>query len=67
MNKKKNKYFFIAKPHLKHLLFLFYFLVSLGENYIQDFFENENNLATPFSIVIFIFYQNFYLLYHFNC
>ena len=48
MNKKKNKYFFIAKPHLKHLLFLFYFLVSLGENYIQDFLENENNLATPF-------------------
>ena len=48
MNKKKNKYFFIAKPHLKHLLFLLYFLVSLGENYIQDFLENENNLATPF-------------------
>ena len=48
MNEKKNKYFFIAKPHLKHLLFLFYFLVSLVENYIQDFLENENNLATPF-------------------
>ena len=48
MNKEKNKYCFITKPHLKHLLFLFYFLVSLGENYIQDFFENENNLATPF-------------------
>ena len=45
---KKNKYCFIAKPHLKHLLFLFYFLVSLAENIIQDFFDNENNLATPF-------------------
>ena len=48
MNKEKNKYCFITKPHLKHLLFLLFFLVSLVENFIQDFLEKENNLAIPF-------------------
>ena len=49
MKKTKNKrYFLIEKPNLKHLLFLFYFFISLGEYTLEDVFKSETNLATPF-------------------
>lgn len=48
MDNKKKKYFFIAKPHLKHLLFLFFFVISIAKNVIQDTFSNANNLSSPF-------------------
>ena len=48
MNNVKNKYFFFDKPHLKHLLFLFFFLISIAKNLINDSFDNADNLATPF-------------------
>ena len=48
MAKKKNKYFFFEKPHLNHILFLLYFLISLAENSIGDIFETTNNISTPF-------------------
>ena len=45
---KNNKYFFIVKPNLKHLLFLLYFFISLGEYLFEDIFDSESNIATPF-------------------
>ena len=49
MKKTKNKrYFLIEKRNLKHLLFLFYFFISLGEYTLEDVFKSETNLATPF-------------------
>ena len=49
MVNKKNKYFFIEKPHLKHLLFIFYFIVAFALHFANDFImEKISNLSTPF-------------------
>ena len=48
MDSKKKKYFFVEKPHLKHLLFLFFFIISIAKNAIQDTFSKTNNLSSPF-------------------
>ena len=48
MDSKKKKYFFVEKPHLKHFLFLFFFIISIAKNAIQDTFSKTNNLSSPF-------------------
>ena len=47
-NFKKNKYCFCPRLEFKHLLFLFFFLVSLIKKAAQTFFENEQKLAVDF-------------------
>ena len=47
MNLNKKKYLLFPKPHLKHLLFLFYFVSSVIKQTILKNFKDEDNLAIP--------------------
>ena len=54
MNKKK-KYFLFPKPHLNHLLFLFYFVSSIVKQYIFIGIKKEENLSIPiFKLYIYV-------------
>ena len=46
MNKKK-QYCLFPKPHLNHLLFLFYFVSSIVKQYIFIGIKKEENLSIP--------------------
>ena len=48
MKDNKKKYFFIPKPHLKHLSFLFFFVIAIAKDLIQDTIEESNSLSYPF-------------------
>lgn len=48
MNSKKKKYFLFPKPHLKHLLFLFFFISSFAKKFVQIFLEGKESLALEF-------------------
>ena len=44
----KKKYFFFPKLHLKHLLFLFFFITSFIKKGIQIYYENNQELEIEF-------------------
>ena len=48
MNSKKTKYILFPKPHLNHLLFLFYFISSVVKQGILKDFKGKDNLSIPF-------------------
>ena len=43
----EKKYFLFPKPHLNHLLFLFYFISSIIKQYIFKGIKEEDNLSIP--------------------
>ena len=54
MNKKK-QYCLFPKPHLNHLLFLFYFVSSIVKQYIFIGIKKEENLSIPiFKLYIYV-------------
>ena len=48
MEEKKKKYLFFTTPHLKHLLFLFFFIAACFKKGIQIFFENNQRIEIEF-------------------
>jgi len=48
MYKEKKKYFLFPKLYSKHLLFLYFFIISCFKRGIQIFFEKEQKLAIEF-------------------
>ena len=69
MDPEKKKYFFFPKPHLNHLLFLLFFVISILKKYVNTFFPQNPkipleflelyiyNLSDFFSIIPFIILQ----------
>lgn len=47
MNSKKRKYLLFPKPHLNHLLFLFYFISSVIKQSLLKDIKEKDNLSIP--------------------
>ena len=46
--KKQKKYFFFPKLQLRHLLFLFFFIISFIKKGTQIYFEKNQRIAIEF-------------------
>ena len=54
--KSSKKYFLFPKPHLTHLLFLFFFISSIVKQYIFIGMKEEDNLSVPiFKLYLYVF------------
>ena len=48
MNSKKKKYLIFPKLHLKHILFLFFFIIACIKRWVQLHFEKEGRIEIAF-------------------
>ena len=54
MDPQKKKYFFFPKPHLNHLLFLLFFVISILKQYVNRLFPQESKIPAEF-LAIYIY------------
>jgi hypothetical protein len=48
MDPQKKKYFFFPKPHLNHLLYLLYFVISILKKYVNTLFPQKSKIPSEF-------------------
>ena len=48
MDPQKKKYFFFPKPHLNHLLYLLFFVISILKKYVNTLFPQKSKIPSEF-------------------